>query len=236
MWQLITGGFLLGMFGSMHCVGMCGPLALVIPVHHLSPVRKFFMLLLYQLGRVITYASLGLIFGLLGKRIYIAGFQRWLSIGLGLLIILLLILFYVYKRTVQPAFMQVFYKKIQQIIITILQSGKSGLSYLGLGMANGLLPCGMVYVAIAAALTAGSVSGSVYFMAAFGLGTLPAMTAFSYFGTSLSLNIRRAFRRAIPVGIAVMACLLILRGMNLGIPFVSPVLHTSHETAIDCHK
>lgn len=236
MWHLITGGFLLGLFGSMHCVGMCGPLAMVIPVHHLSPVRKFFMLLLYQLGRVVTYASLGLIFGLLGQRIYIAGFQRWFSMGLGMLIFILLILFYVYKKSVQPAFMRVLYKKVQQVIITILQSGKGGLSYLGLGMANGLLPCGMVYVAIAAALTAGSVSGSVYFMATFGLGTLPAMTAFSYFGTSMSVNIRQAFRKAVPIAMAIMACLLILRGMNLGIPLISPVMQSAPGVVVECHK
>lgn len=236
MWHLITGGFLLGLFGSMHCVGMCGPLALVIPVHHLSPVRKFFMLLLYQLGRVITYASLGLIFGFAGRRLYLAGLQQWFSIGVGIFILTFLILFYFYKKTIQPSFMQAFYKRIQQVIITLLQSKKNSITYLLLGMANGLLPCGMVYVAIAAALTGTTITESVLFMAVFGLGTLPAMLTFSYFGASLSLSIRRAFRKAIPWGMALMACILILRGMNLGIPFVSPVLQNNPAVSVDCHK
>lgn len=236
MWVLITGGFVLGLLGSMHCVGMCGPLALALPVHHLTGYRRLVMLLLYQLGRVITYASLGLLFGFAGRHIYIAGFQQWFSIGTGILIFVLLTLNYLYKKNIQPPFIRSFYKKIQEIIIFILQSEKNAFSYLLLGMANGLLPCGMVYVAIAAALTGSTITGSVLFMTFFGLGTLPAMTAISYFGTSLSTGLRKTMRKAIPYGIALMAAVLILRGMNLGIPFISPVLQNPPGVAVDCHK
>lgn len=236
MWQLITGGFVLGLFGSLHCVGMCGPIALTLPVHHLSGIKRFLMLLLYQFGRVVTYASLGLLFGFAGRSLYLAGFQQWFSIGIGVFIMVLLILYYYYKKTIQPSFLQTFYRKIQSVIISILQSEKNTFSYLLLGMANGLLPCGMVYVAIAAALTGTTITESVLFMAVFGLGTLPAMMMISYFGTSLSLSIRRSFRKAVPFGIALMALILILRGMNLGIPFVSPILPATPGIAVDCHK
>ena len=236
MWQWIAGGFVLGLFGSMHCVGMCGPLAMALPVHHLPNVKRFTALLLYQFGRIITYASLGLLFGFAGKHIYIAGFQQWFSIGMGVIIFVLLIQYYCYKKTIQPAFMLAFYKKVQGVIIALLQLEKRTFSYLLLGMANGLLPCGMVYVAIAAALTASAISEGVLFMAIFGLGTLPAMMAISYFGTSLSFSVRQVMRKVVPYGIALMAVVLILRGMNLGIPFISPVLQTAPGTAVECHN
>lgn len=236
MWQWIAGGFALGLFGSMHCVGMCGPLAMALPVHHLSNVKRFTALLLYQFGRIVTYASLGLLFGFAGRHIYIAGFQQWFSIGIGILVLLLLVLYYYYKKDVQPFFMQAFYKKIQGVIIILLRSPKNIWTYLMLGMANGLLPCGMVYVAIAAALTASTVNGGILFMAMFGLGTLPAMMTIGYFGTSLSLNVRTAMRKAVPYSIALMAVVLILRGMNLGIPFISPVLQSAPGVAAECYR
>lgn len=227
---------MLGLFGSMHCVGMCGPLAMALPVHHRSHMKRFAALLLYQLGRIVTYASLGLLFGFAGRHIYIAGFQQWFSIGMGMLIFILLIQYYCYKKNIQPAFMLAFYKKVQGVIITLLRSEKHRFSYLLLGMANGLLPCGMVYVAIAAALTGSTVGEGVLFMAMFGLGTLPAMMAIGYFGTSLSFSVRQAMRKAVPYGIALMAVVLILRGMNLGIPFISPVLQSAPGAAVECHN
>ncbi len=236
IWQWIAGGLMLGLFGSMHCVGMCGPLAMALPVHHLSNAKRFAALLLYQCGRIVTYASLGLLFGFAGRQIYIAGFQQGFSIGMGILVLILLILWYCYKKNVQPAFMLSFYKKVQGIIVALLRSEKHIFSYLLLGMANGLLPCGMVYVAIATALTTSTVNGSVLFMTMFGLGTLPAMMAIGYFGTSLSLNLRAAMRKAVPYGIALMAVVLILRGMNLGIPFISPILQSAPGGAVECHN
>lgn len=235
-WQFIIGGLALGFFSSMHCVGMCGPLALALPVHHLSPLNRFFALLLHQLGRVVTYAALGLLFGFAGRHIYIAGFQQWFSMGMGLLILVLLILFYFYRKNIQPAFMRKFYTGVQRLIIGVLQSKKHTASYLLLGMANGLLPCGMVYVALAATLTSSTINQSVLFMAMFGLGTLPAMMAISYLGTSLSLNVRSTMRKAVPYGIALMAIVLILRGMNLGVPFISPVLQSAPGVAVECHN
>ena len=236
MWQLIAGGFVLGLFSSMHCVGMCGPLAMALPVHHLAATKRFIALLLYQFGRIVTYASLGLLFGFAGRHIYIAGFQQWFSIGIGILVLVLLILYYYYKKTIQPSFMLAFYKKVQGVIISLLQSKKHTFSYLLLGMANGLLPCGMVYVALAAALTSSTINQGILFMMMFGLGTLPAMMAISYLGTSLSFNVRMTLRKAVPYGIALMALVLILRGMNLGIPFISPVLRSAPGAAVECHN
>ena len=107
--------------------------------------------------------------------------------------------------------------------------------FLFFGIANGFLPCAMIYIALAGALVTTQVSHSVVFMAMFGLGTLPAMFAVNYFRQFFSLSLRNSFRRAVPVFVFLMAVILILRGMNLGIPFISPVLQSATGAAVDCH-
>jgi sulfite exporter TauE/SafE len=102
-------------------------------------------------------------------------------------------------------------------------------------MANGLLPCGMVYIALAATLSLPQISQSVVFMALFGAGTLPAMMLVGYAGQMIKPDVRKSFQKAVPVFIALMGVVLILRGMNLGIPFISPELTHAAGAAINCH-
>lgn len=234
MWAVLSGGLIIGLLGSLHCVGMCGPLALSLPVYHLSSSKRIFALLTYNSGRIITYTTLGLVFGYAGRHLYIAGLQQGFSIGLGVFMLLMTILYYVYHRNVQPAFLNGYNKKVQLLIGSVLKSS-SPFSFLALGMANGLLPCGMVYVAIAGALTTGSVLHSMLFMAMFGAATLPAMMALGLIGARLSLSLRHTLRRIVPYGIALMALILILRGLNLGIPFISPVLQHDPGISESCH-
>ena len=236
MWALLTTAWVMGLFSSLHCVGMCGPLALMLPVQHLNANERFVSLFLYQAGRIITYASLGLLFGFIGRSFFVAGIQQWLSIGMGILMILLLILNYGYHKNVQPAFMNSAYQKIQKFIVRILKNNKSVFSFLYLGMANGLLPCGMLYMAIAAALSTAVLGNSILFMIFFGLGTMPAMMMISYLGTMPGLSWRRSFKKLIPLGIALVAVFLILRGMNLGIPYVSLEILMKADTPIECRQ
>lgn len=105
-----------------------------------------------------------------------------------------------------------------------------------MGMANGLLPCGMVYIAIAGALSTADVVSGVLFMAFFGAGTLPAMMMISYFGKMISLSARSSMRKAVPYFVAVMGILLILRGLNLGIPFISPEMPAVSGQVVSCHS
>ena len=124
--------------------------------------------------------------------------------------------------------------KVQQLMIKTLRTdGKEG--YLFLGMVNGLLPCGMVYVALAAALNFSEVQQSVLFMSGFGAGTIPLMLLLSIAGSSFSFSIRGRIKRVVPYLMTVMAVLLIARGMNLGIPFISPVMASEPSVAIPCH-
>jgi uncharacterized protein len=231
----LISGFTLGAAGSLHCVGMCGPLSLALPSHHLSPARKFFSLLLYQFGRIITYSIIGLAFGLAGRRIYMSGYQQWFSIGIGIIIAALAVMYFLHKRTVHFSFFNRFYLYVQGLIVKLLRSSGGPVSFLLLGMANGLLPCGMVYIALASTLSFAEVSESTAFMAMFGAGTLPTMMLVAYAGQAIKLETRLLLRKAVPFFILSMGVLLILRGLNLGIPFISPELPHSAGASVVCH-
>lgn len=220
--QAIIAGFILGVTGSLHCIGMCGPLSLAIPTQHLSKPARFFALFIYQIGRILTYSFLGALIGLAGRGFWRSGYQQWFSIVLGILILILASLYFLFRRNIKVPFLNKWYRFVQKMIMRILQKRSNPLAFLFLGMANGLLPCGMVYVASAAALTYGQIITSMSFMSAFGAGTLPAMLLIGLGGRLISLPARTMIKKAIPVFIAATGVLLILRGMNLGIPFISP--------------
>ncbi len=233
-WEFIIAGFTLGAIGSMHCVGMCGPLAMALPVHHFSSPKKLLAISLYQFGRIFTYSLFGLVLGFAGRHIYLAGYQQWFSVIMGVVVVVLVVQYWIFKRSAQPVLLNGLYNRVQKAIVYFLRSGKMQ-NYFLLGAANGLLPCGMVYVAIAGALTATNVFHSTLFMVGFGAGTLPAMMAISYFGQFIKLSVRNYFRKAIPVFATIIGIILILRGLNLGIPFISPILPGVHGGAISCH-
>jgi sulfite exporter TauE/SafE len=232
--EAITGGLILGAFSSLHCIGMCGPLALALPVQHLPVWQQRFAALLYNAGRIVTYTLLGLLFGLAGRGLYMAGFQQWLSIISGGVILVFIINYYFLKKAWQPKWTLNLHATVQQLMIKTLRTDRKE-AYLLLGMVNGLLPCGMVYVALAAALNFSQVQQSVLFMSGFGAGTLPLMLLLSIAGSSFSFSIRGRIKKVVPYLMTVMAFLLILRGLNLGIPFVSPLMASEPATALPCH-
>ncbi len=230
----MIAGFTLGAAGSLHCVGMCGPLSLALPTYHLSRTKKFISLLVYQFGRIITYSIIGLFFGLAGRSIYMAGFQQGFSIVMGIIVLSLALLYFISKKTIHLSFLNRFYLAVQGMIIRILKSSTGILGFFLMGMANGLLPCGMVYIAVAATLSLQQVSESVVFMALFGAGTLPVMMLAGYAGQLLKPALRRSLQNSVPVFIALMGLVLILRGMNLGIPFISPELPAAAGSTVHC--
>ena len=235
LWPIIISGFTLGAAASLHCVGMCGPLSLALPLHHLSQTQKFISLLLYQFGRIITYSIIGLLFGLAGRRIYISGYQQGFSIGMGILVLSLAMFYFIGHKTLHLKFLNRFYLFVQKQISRLLKSATGPFSFLLLGMANGLLPCGMIYIALAATLSFTEVLQSVSFMAMFGAGTLPAMMLVGYAGQLIKPAWRNSFRKLVPVFISLMGVVLILRGLNLGIPFISPELPISPGSPVICH-
>lgn len=233
--ELIIAAFSLGLIGSFHCIGMCGPIALALPIHRYSETKKHFGVLLYNLGRVTTYASLGVVFGLLGQSFFLGGFQQILSITIGVILLLWVVL---KNKKVFPSFKALGF--IYSYINTLkFQLGnlfnKKGLRFLFfIGLLNGLLPCGLVYLGIAGAIATGHYLKGAAFMFYFGLGTAPVMYLVAFLGQFISLNYRHYIRVAMPFVTASMAIVLIIRGLNLGIPYLSPKFNKEHN-AVSCH-
>jgi len=232
-WQVFISAFILGSISSFHCVGMCGPLALSLPVGGLSPIKKAYGILLYNMGRIATYSLLGLMFGLLGRQVSIAGLQQGFSIIIGIIIIAGFMLTVLHKRFAAFKPVSSFYTKVQILVARFLRY-KHMAGFFFTGLANGLLPCGMVYLAITGAMATYSPWYGMEFMAAFGLATIPVLLMLSVAGMIISVQARNFMRRLTPYAFLVMGILLILRGMNLGIPFISPVI-SSGASIVDCH-
>lgn len=227
-------GISFGFVSSFHCIGMCGPLVLALPVQTLPPNRRIAAIVFYHLGRIITYTLLGAIFGLAGRHLFIAGFQQSVSIITGAIILSIIIWGQISSGSI-AANSNFFFKNISKYIYK-LWAKMSIINCLLLGALNGLLPCGMVYFALATSLTFGTLSGSTLFMFSFGSGTLLLMFSLHYFGSRyINIAIRNKMRKAVTVLLAFTGILLILRGLNLGIPFISPNLGSAHSAGLECH-
>jgi len=217
--------FILGLVGSVHCAGMCGPLALALPVSNYRSGTFLAGRAAYNVGRVVTYCALGSLFGLVGKSLLLAGVQRWASIGLGLL---LLAGFFSSRKLALWRPVTSLVEGLKRRMSALLQH-RSVWSLGVLGLLNGLLPCGLVYVAGAGAIASNGPLGGARYMAAFGLGTVPMLLAISCSGRLLPLTWRAHLSKAIPVSVCLLAALLILRGMGLGIPYLSPDLNVGQS-------
>ena len=234
MLQLFFVAFTIGIVGSFHCVGMCGPLALALPLSNDSFAAKFFGAFIYNAGRIVTYTFFGLIFGLIGQTAALFNFQQWLSIGTGVLILFFIIMPKKYKiQSTASGYSTAFFTRIRMELGRLFTQ-KNSSSLFVIGLLNGLLPCGLVYMAVAGAIAAGDVWNSALFMAAFGLGTLPIMWSIAFFGNYVGVSFRQKIRRAYPYMMTLMACLLILRGMGLGIPYVSPKMNAAKTAVHGC--
>lgn len=234
MWQVLIAGAALGLVSSFHCVGMCGPLLMALPVHSLPARLQKWAVAAYHTGRLSIYTSLGFIFGVAGRHVYMAGLQQWLSISMGSLVLIIVIGQKLIKKPVwQPANM--FFGFLQKHMQRLWQQASIP-NFLLLGMLNGLLPCGMIYFALAAALNAGSIAGSTLFMLAFGIATLPLLLAVRFLGNRfISMRVKNTMRKSVPIMLACVGVLLILRGLNLGIPYISPYLGKQSGDVISCH-
>lgn len=233
----ILTSFFVGLLGSFHCIGMCGPIAIALPIPNSNNLSFITGRLLYNLGRVVTYSFLGAVFGLLGSRLVISGFQQSVSIVLGVVIVILVLIPPKYKAIVtQHKSIQKFSLPLKSGISDLFKRGTFSAMFL-IGILNGFLPCGLVYIALAGAIASGdAISGSAV-MILFGLGTVPIMFAATIFGKFINLNIRRKISKAVPVFALVLGLLFIVRGMGLGIPYISPKISAQvvNESNLDCH-
>lgn len=234
--QLILTAISLGLLGSFHCIGMCGPIALALPVHHYSAQKKYLAILLYNIGRIFTYTSLGLLFGLLGQSFFLGGFQQVLSVGIGVLLLLSVLAMQTnWIHLPNLGFIYTLINKVKLELGNLFN--KKGLHFLFLiGILNGLLPCGLVYLGIAGAAATGNYLKGAEFMMYFGIGTIPVMYAVAFMGQFITIKYRNYIRKSMPLLVAVMAVLLIVRGLNLGIPYLSPQFEKEKHQVSCCEK
>ncbi len=207
-------GFTLGLLGSFHCIGMCGPIALAIPGKNATKSSMFFRGLLYNSGRVITYAFLGFILGILGMGATIAGYQNVLSIFLGVLIIIFALFPHLKFSPKTHGFYTRFTGQLSKQISKLYRR-QTGFSSLLIGLLNGFLPCGFVVTALAAALITPSTLHSAAYMALFGLGTLPTMLMLNMAPGFISLKLRSKLRPFSSYFAIIIGLILIWRGYTM---------------------
>lgn len=219
---MLYTALILGLVSSMHCIGMCGPIAMMLPVDRKNPALKTMQILLYHFGRIVTYVLIGGIFGIFGRGFYLAGFQQNLSIILGVLMILYVII-------PQNWYQGINVKNPLLGLFTYLRSKlgaqfqkKSLRSFFTIGFLNGFLPCGMLYVALFGALSFENFFQSISYMALYGIGTIPLMTLVVYFSQVITPNVRNKFQKLIPFVIVIFGILMVLRGLGLDISHISP--------------
>jgi sulfite exporter TauE/SafE len=228
--MIFLTAFLTGLLGSFHCAGMCGPIALATPVVGDTLAQRAFGKLLYNLGRIVTYALLGAALGAFGVGLKLAGMQQSISIAAGVLIIAGVVLNSSWLHSLVGNPFRLFKGSAK------LFQSRTYTSLFLIGIINGLLPCGFVYIALIGAVATQQVWQGAAFMVLFGLGTLPMMFGVSMVGQFLSQTVRSTINKTTPYLAVLIGCLFILRGLNLGIPYVSPQVNATQTEVKDCCK
>jgi len=235
---MLSSALVLGLLGSLHCLGMCGPIAFMLPLDRENNVKKTTQLFIYHAGRLLAYGIIGVLFGLLGKGLSLFGIQQKLSIGIGALMIVLVLIPARYLNG----------HKLLSPIYSIIGKVKSKLgaelkkktpdTFLTIGFLNGFLPCGLVYMALLGAVAMGNALEGGLYMMIFGLGTVPLMSLVVYSKGMLSSSIKFRIQKLIPVFVVIIGILFIIRGLGLGIPYISPKAAPADSVTatIECHQ
>ena len=219
---MLWSALIFGLLGSFHCVGMCGPIAFLLPLDKKSKSKRLLQLLSYHSGRLLTYGLIGFVFGLVGKSLNLFGIQQQLSIIIGIAMIVMILIpskiFNKYNFS-KPIYKAVY--KLRNAMGTQLKK-KDPKTLFTMGFLNGLLPCGLVYMAVFGSLVTGDASLGALYLMLFGLGTVPLMTTAIYLGNFLKGQVKQSILKLIPIFVVLIGVLFILRGMGLGIKYISP--------------
>lgn len=235
---LIVSAIGLGFASGFHCIGMCGPIALSMGLTKKQATNYYLQNLTYQFGRIFTYSLLGAILGIIGEGFEMAGIQRYLTISVGILLIIMAVFSFGGKDfAAKIPFFSKFLFKVKSNLGRLLQKADYR-SRFTTGLLNGFLPCGMVYMALTASLASGGIWQGALYMALFGLGTLPFMFAVVLVGNLMNQAFRVKILKAIPVVMIILGGLFIVRGLELGIPYLSPraeAMTITKDNQGDCH-
>ncbi|MGE9616863.1 MAG: sulfite exporter TauE/SafE family protein [Solitalea-like symbiont of Acarus siro] len=231
--------FVYGLSGAIHCLGMCGPLALWIPTDKTSKFRQLLGIVIYSLGRIVSYTFIGLVVGMVGVAFKVIGFQDVLSIASGIILILMSFTFTKKVLSLKLPFINKVYVVIKRSFDYVLLRIKNNNHKLFfIGVINGFLPCGFLYFAVITATSLGVIWGSVFYMIAFGLGTIPVFMLLSFLKSFINVKYNRFLQFILPIITIIIGIILILRGLNLGIPMISPGLNKiidGHQNHMHCH-
>lgn len=219
---LIISAIGLGFATGFHCIGMCGPIALSMGLTKQQATNFYLQNITYQLGRIFTYALLGAVVGIVGEGFQLAGFQKYLTIFVGILLIVMALFSFGGKDFASKIpFLSNILLKVKLSLSKLLQKSDYKSRFLT-GFLNGFLPCGMVYMALTASLAAGGIWQGALFMVLFGLGTFPFMFAVVLAGNLMTQALRIKVLKITPVLMIILGGLFIVRGMEVGIPYLSP--------------
>ena len=220
--EFIISGLVLGFLTSFHCIGMCGPIAIALPLHGDSKIQRLLGGILYNFGRTTTYVIFGFILGLFGQSLGALGFQRWVSILAGSLMIITVLSPKLFKSNfTSTGIINSLLSKVKLALKKLFSTRSFSSLYL-IGLLNGLLPCGPLYMAFIISTGTGNSVTAAIFMLMFGLGTIPLLFLVTILGNFISVPIRNKINSLFPILIVIIGILFILRGLNLGIPFLSP--------------
>ena len=212
---------LLGGFG--HCAGMCGPLVAsmgLVASPHMGARRAMGGQLLYNAGRVTTYACIGGAMGLTGSFVNTAGRMAGLQDAVAVAAGVVMIVMGLGAAGVAP-----FFKRIEDRVATrvfrtvrsVLEGGGAG-RYYALGIVLGFLPCGLSYSAFVGAAATGGLPQGFLFALAFALGTVPALVLVGGASALASARIRGLLYRLGGVAVVVVGALFVARGLGLHAP------------------
>jgi sulfite exporter TauE/SafE len=217
---MIGIAFSFGLLSSLHCALMCAPLQAVVMGQWLNNKKKGNWIV-YHAGRLSTYMFLGLFAALFGQSIGVAHWKGDFTIIAGLVLLAGYFGFKILKWD----------RKFNQLLVPILrklqpkaQGKKKSIWFYSSGALNGFLPCGMVYAALLPAAGAENLGMGLLNMLAFGIGTLPLLAGLNLFSNKIILSYGKYIPKLIPISVVLIAALLILRGMELNIPYLSPAL------------
>jgi len=231
MIEILLPGLIMGLVGSAHCAGMCGPLVISLACARGGTGHAWMSPLIYQFGRLAAYLFIGAGFAALGTAFSLAGWQQALSMVAGCLILAAL---FVGPRWTGGRWLTQWIQWVKSSFAAKIHS-PGWRATMGLGFINGFLPCGLVYVAGASAAAYGHAVAAMAFMLAFGLGTFPMMLALQVSGNRIKPAFRFKLQKLIPVVWGIMGVLLIIRGLDLGIPYLSPHFSGLNGVCPHCH-
>lgn len=232
---MFYSALIFGLISSLHCVAMCGPIALMLPLDKNNPSKRVIQMMTYHLGRMTAYVSLGVLFGLLGRGFFMAGFQQKLAIVAGMIMITIALV--PERKFAQFNFSKPVYKLLSKIKSTLGKqfNRKSFKALFIIGLLNGFLPCGMVYAALFGALAMPNFISSLSYMMLYGLGTIPLLVLVTQLTQFRKFTFQK-YQKIIPIALLLIGLLFVVRGAGLSIPYLSPNTVSLHiQQQANCH-